>query len=145
MQKFSLLVPGPDTVVADRLGAFAVNLFCAFLLARYRAHSGSLTRAAFLSARNDAFANIAIIAAGVLTAVTVSPWPDLLVGLVFFAFDLGAAREVLLRPLRSDMPRLPSLEDLLINFLFMTVKELGALVASRINAVLCEGRFRSIC
>jgi Co/Zn/Cd efflux system component len=31
---------------------------------RFRAHSDSLTRAAFLSARNDVLANIAIIAAG---------------------------------------------------------------------------------
>ena len=62
--------------------------------ARYRAHSGSLTRAAFLSARNDAFANIAIIAAGIVTAATVSPWPDLLVGLGIFAMNLDAAREV---------------------------------------------------
>jgi hypothetical protein len=31
------------------LGALGINLFCAFLLARFRAHSGSLTRAAFLS------------------------------------------------------------------------------------------------
>ena len=48
--------------------ALAVNLLCAFMLARYRDHAGSLTRAAFLSARNDALANIAIIGAGLLTA-----------------------------------------------------------------------------
>jgi hypothetical protein len=33
-----------------------------------------LTRAAFLSARNDASANIAIIAAGLATIVTLSAW-----------------------------------------------------------------------
>ena len=94
-QKLSLLVPpAPIPLSLTGLGALAVNLFCAFLLARYRAHSGSLTRAAFLSARNDAFANIAIIAAGVVTAATVSPWPDLLVGLGIFAMNLDAAREV---------------------------------------------------
>jgi Co/Zn/Cd efflux system component len=65
-------------------GALAVNLFCASLLARFRAHSGSLTRAAFLSARNDALANVAIVAAGLLTIVTLSAWPDLLVGLGIF-------------------------------------------------------------
>ena len=94
-QKLSLLVPpAPIPLSLTGLGALAVNLFCAFLLARYRAHSGSLTRAAFLSARNDAFANIAIIAAGIVTAATVSPWPDLLVGLGIFAMNLDAAREV---------------------------------------------------
>lgn len=50
------------------LGALVVNLFCAFLLSAYRVHSGSLTRASFLSARNDAIANVAIIAAGFVTA-----------------------------------------------------------------------------
>jgi Co/Zn/Cd efflux system component len=38
-----------------------VNLTCALMLARYRTHGGSLTRAAFLSARNDVLANVAII------------------------------------------------------------------------------------
>jgi Co/Zn/Cd efflux system component len=77
-------------------GALCINLFCAFLLARFRAHGGSLTRAAFLSARNDALANVAIIAAGLVTAATVSPWPDLVVGLGIFLMNLDAAREIFL-------------------------------------------------
>jgi Co/Zn/Cd efflux system component len=76
------------------LGALGVNLFCAVLLARYRAHRGSLTRAAFLSARNDALANVAIIIAGGVTALYLSPWPDLIAGAGIFAMNLGAAREV---------------------------------------------------
>lgn len=76
------------------LGAFAVNFGCALLLARYRHTGGSLSRAAFLSARNDVIANIAIIAAGGLTALTMSPWPDLAVGLGIFLINLDAAREV---------------------------------------------------
>ena len=64
------------------------------MLARFRTHSGSLTRAAFLSARNDAVANIAIIGAGLLTAYTLSVWPDLIVGLAIAAMNAGAAREV---------------------------------------------------
>ena len=54
---------------------------CRSILARYRHASGSLTRAAFLSARNDALANVAIVAAGLVTAATLSAWPDLIVGL----------------------------------------------------------------
>jgi Co/Zn/Cd efflux system component len=50
-----------------------VNLCCTCLLVRCRAQSSSLTRAAFLSVRNDVLANIAIIAAGPVTAATVSP------------------------------------------------------------------------
>ena len=63
--KFSVPVPpAPLPLSLTGAGALAVNLSCALMLARYRAHGGSLTRAAFLSARNDAFANIVIIAAG---------------------------------------------------------------------------------
>jgi Co/Zn/Cd efflux system component len=75
-------------------GALVVNVTCALLLARYRAAGGSLTRAAFLSARNDAFANVAIIAAGVATAWHASVWPDLAIGLGIAGLNLDAAREV---------------------------------------------------
>lgn len=94
-QKVAHPVPPDATLLSvTGLGALAVNLFCAYRLARFRAHSGSLTRAAFLSARNDAFANIAIIAAGLITAATLSAWPDLVVGLGIFLMNLDAAREV---------------------------------------------------
>lgn len=76
------------------LGALAVNLLCATVLARYRQHAGSLTRAAFLSARNDALANVAIIVAGGITAWTASVWPDLVVGLAIAVMNADAAREV---------------------------------------------------
>ncbi len=75
-------------------GALVINLSCALMLARFRNQSGSLTRAAFLSARNDVLANIGIIAAGLLTASTGSAWPDLAVGVVIGALNAGAAREV---------------------------------------------------
>ncbi|SFK27598.1 cation transporter [Caulobacter sp. UNC279MFTsu5.1] len=75
-------------------GALAVNLFCAFLLARFRERSGSLTKAAFLSARNDALANLAIIVAGAVTAVTRSPWPDIVAGLGIAAMNVDAAKAV---------------------------------------------------
>jgi Co/Zn/Cd efflux system component len=75
-------------------GALVINLLCAFMLVRFRTQSGSLTRAAFLSARNDALANVAIIAAGFMTAYTHSGWPDLIVGLGIAAMNADAAREV---------------------------------------------------
>ncbi|MGI9088348.1 MAG: cation transporter [Chthoniobacterales bacterium] len=94
-QKFAHPVPPDATLLSvTGFGALCVNLFCAFTLARFRSHSGSLTRAAFLSARNDALANIAIIAAGLLTFATTSPWPDFTVGLGIFLLNLDAAREV---------------------------------------------------
>jgi Co/Zn/Cd efflux system component len=65
------------------------------MLARYRHQSGSLTKAAFLSARNDALANVAIIVAGLVTALAwASAWPDLVVGLAIALMNADAAREV---------------------------------------------------
>lgn len=94
-QKFVHPIPPDATLLsAAGLGALAINLFCAYRLARFRAHSGSLTRAAFLSARNDALANIGIIAAGFVTIATLKAWPDLVVGLAIFLMNLDAAREV---------------------------------------------------
>ena len=87
--------PDPFALSLTGLGALFVNLCCAFLLARFRSHSGSLTRAAFLSARNDAIANVAIILAGLLTAyLWRSVWPDIIVGLAIAAMNIDAAREV---------------------------------------------------
>jgi Co/Zn/Cd efflux system component len=88
-------VPGPIPLSVTGFGALAVNLSCAFILAGYRDHRGSLTRAAFLSARNDALANVAIIAAGAVTALLWnSVWPDLVVGLAIAVMNADAAREV---------------------------------------------------
>jgi Co/Zn/Cd efflux system component len=94
-RKLSLPVPpAPVPLSLTGLGALAVNLICALMLARFRAHGGSLTRAAFLSARNDVLANVAIVAAGLVTAYRHSAWPDLIVGLGILAMNLDAAREV---------------------------------------------------
>jgi Co/Zn/Cd efflux system component len=94
-EKFSAPIPPePWLLSTTGIGALFVNLFCAFLLAKFRHHSGSLTRAAFLSARNDAAANLAIIAAGLVTLVWASGWPDLIVGIGIALMNADAAKEV---------------------------------------------------
>lgn len=94
-QKFQVpLAPDALDLSLAGTGALAVNLLCAFLLARYRSGAGSLTKAAFLSARNDAVANVAIIAAAGVTVLTQSGWPDLVVGLAIAAMNADAALEV---------------------------------------------------
>jgi len=90
----SPVVPDPVTLTLVGIGALAVNLTCAMLLARVKGAGGSLSRAAFLSARNDVAANVAIIGAGFATAITVSPWPDLIVGVGIAVLNAGAAWEV---------------------------------------------------
>jgi Co/Zn/Cd efflux system component len=91
----SAVPPAPALLSLAGLGALVVNATCALMLGRLRRQGGSLTRAAFLSARNDVLANIAIIAAGLVSAFAWrSAWPDLIVGLGIFLMNLGAAREV---------------------------------------------------
>ena len=91
----SPVAPAPLPLTLTGLGALAVNLSCALILARFRDHHGSLTKAAFLSARNDAFANIAIIATGVVTAfLWRSAWPDLITGVGIALLNADAARDV---------------------------------------------------
>jgi Co/Zn/Cd efflux system component len=86
--------PAPGPLIATASGAALVNLACSLLLVRSRHHGGSLSRAAFLSARNDVLVNIAIILMGLLTLATASGWPDLVLGVVIVALNLGAAKEV---------------------------------------------------
>lgn len=88
------VAPEPWLLSATGFGALVVNVGCALLLTRFRHHAGSLTRAAFLSARNDAYANVAIIGAGLLTLVWRSGWPDLIVGLGIAALNADAAVDV---------------------------------------------------
>ena len=88
------VVPAPVPLSLTGLGAMAINLGCALMLARIRHHAGSITRAAFLSARNDVIANVAIVAAGLLTAWTDSIWPDVVVGIGIGIMNADAAREV---------------------------------------------------
>ncbi|KGN41423.1 cobalt transporter [Knoellia aerolata DSM 18566] len=89
--------PAPPDVrwlVATALGAVLVNGLCAWLLARVRHVGGSLSRAAYLSARNDVLVNLLIVAMAAVTALTGSGWPDLLLGLVIVVIGLHAAVEV---------------------------------------------------
>ena len=89
------LVPEPIPLSLTGAGAMAINLSCALMLAKHRSSGGSLAKAAFLSARNDVVANLAIIAAGLVTALLWhSAWPDLIVGLAIAAMNADAAREV---------------------------------------------------
>lgn len=87
--------PDPLSLVLTAGGAVVVNSICAVLLLRQRDHGGSMTRAAWLAARNDVIINLGIIAMGVLTLTMVpNGWPDLVLGLGIVALNLRAAKEV---------------------------------------------------
>lgn len=86
----------PETVplTVTALGALAANLTAAAILSRHRHHAGSLARAAWLSARNDALANVAIIGAGLVALAWVSGWPDIIVGVGIAALNADAGLKV---------------------------------------------------
>lgn len=88
------VAPPVGPLVATALGAALVNGGCALLLARVRGHGGSLSAAAFLSARSDVAVNLAVVAMGAVTAWTRSGWPDLVLGAVIVLVNGSAAVEV---------------------------------------------------
>ena len=88
------LAPDVAPVVLASLGAIAINGTSAWLLVRVRHHGGSLSRAAFLSARNDVLVNVSVIVMAVVTLWTESGWPDLILGCFIILLALHAAYEV---------------------------------------------------
>lgn len=89
--------PSPPDVLSLMVtagGAVVVNGVCAWLLSRIRHHGGSMTTAAFVTARNDVIVNLAIIAMGLLTWLTDSGWPDIGLGVLIVLVNVGAAKEV---------------------------------------------------
>lgn len=95
IQRFSEPVaPEVAPVVLASLGAIVINGISAWLLVRVRHYGGSLSRAAFLSARNDVLVNVAIIVMAVITLWSASGWPDLILGCFIILLALHAAHEV---------------------------------------------------
>lgn len=91
---FDPTAPDVTALLVTAAGAAAVNAGCAFLLAGVRHHGGSLSGAAYLSARTDVAVNLAIIAMALVTASTGSGWPDIALGAVIVLVNTRAAWEV---------------------------------------------------
>ena len=75
------------------LGALLINFTCTIILMRFK-NDESLTKAAFLSARNDVLSNFIIIAAGLTIMFYPSIWPDLIAGIIVFSINFDAAYKV---------------------------------------------------
>ena len=90
------LHPGlPSAAVMSGIGmlALAANLACALLLYRHR-FGDSNRRAVWLCTRNDAFGNIAVIAAAGGVYVSAGPWPDVAVGVLLSSLAFVSALRV---------------------------------------------------
>ena len=85
----------PEAELMGGIGvaALLVNVAAALVLARFRAGDANV-RAIWLFSRNDALANVAVIAAAGLVAWTGSAWPDIAVAAVIALLFLHSAQEI---------------------------------------------------
>jgi Co/Zn/Cd efflux system component len=86
--------PPPVPLSLAALGALVINVLCAYLLAHHRHGGGSMAKAAWLSARNDALANVAIVVAALITLWVTTGWIDIIVGIGIAVLNADAARAV---------------------------------------------------
>lgn len=93
-QLISPVPPAPLSMSVVGVMALIANVTAAFVLMGLRKEESNI-RSVWLSARNDVFANIAIIAAGLGVLVTAAAWPDLLVGVGIAAMNLLTAFSVI--------------------------------------------------
>ncbi len=91
----SLHAVAPQAELMGGIGVVAliVNVTAALVLARFREGDANV-RAIWLFSRNDALANVAVVAAAGLVAWTGSAWPDLLVAGVVALLFLRSASEI---------------------------------------------------
>lgn len=89
------VVPNGGGMSLIGFGALIINIYCAYILVKHKSEEGGLAKAAYLSARNDALANVLIICAGLITYFWRSQMPDLLIGVAIFVMNFDAAIQVI--------------------------------------------------
>ena len=99
----------PEAHLRGGIGVVAllVNIAAALVLSRFRNEGDATARAIWLFSRNDALANVAVIVAAGLVAITGAAWPDLLVAGVIALLFLHSAYDIIrdaLRELASHKP-----------------------------------------
>ena len=89
---------GSEPVSALMMGfglvALVANVYCLMLIAKNR-NSGAHMRASWIFSANDVIANVGVILAGALVALTGSRYPDLVIGLIIGAVVLIGAFRIL--------------------------------------------------
>ena len=84
------VVPMASTMGIVGSLALVINLFCAYLLLRFRDDDINM-RSAWLCSRNDVLANLGVLAAAGGVAWTGSHWPDLAVGVIIAGLILQSS------------------------------------------------------
>ena len=86
----------PEAFTMGMVGglALAANLFCAFLVFRFRRDDINM-KSAWLCTRNDVLANLGILVAAWAVAFTHSFWPDLVVGTLISILVFRSSLEII--------------------------------------------------
>jgi Co/Zn/Cd efflux system component len=88
------IVPAAEVMGPVAILALAANMTVALLLFRYRSGDANI-RSVWLCSRNDALANIAVLAAAGGVALTGTGWPDIAVAAGIAALALSSAVSVI--------------------------------------------------
>ncbi|MFP6741024.1 MAG: cation transporter [Alphaproteobacteria bacterium] len=93
----------PDAGIMGSIGVLALtaNVGAALLLYWHRGDDLNM-RSVWLCSRNDAIANVLVLAAAGAVAITATAWPDLIVGALIAALELSAAYTII----RAALPAL---------------------------------------
>jgi Co/Zn/Cd efflux system component len=90
-------IPEGSAMVGVSLLALAANVACLRIVARQR-HAGAHMEATYIFSASDVFANLGVIAAGLVVAWSGRPWPDWVIGAAIGIVVLvGAIRILRLR------------------------------------------------
>ncbi len=103
LYKAFFVVGAPSAAVMGwaATAALAANVICALLLYRFRQGDANM-RSVWLCSRNDAFGNIAVLAAALMVALSASRWPDLAVAVLIAGLALSASLQVV-RQARAEL------------------------------------------
>lgn len=88
------VVPVAETITIISSIALVANLFCLFLLTRYK-KTDLNTKSAWTCSRNDVIGNVGVMIAGVLVGYFNSMWPDIIIGFIIAIYVLYSSIDVI--------------------------------------------------
>lgn len=86
--------PVSTLMMSFGLVALIANIICLMLISKNK-EGGAHMKASWIFSANDVIANLGVILAGFLVALTGSPYPDLVIGLIIGLIVLNGARRIL--------------------------------------------------
>ncbi|MFH1254936.1 MAG: cation diffusion facilitator family transporter [bacterium] len=95
------VIPVAETITIIGLLALLVNATSFILLLKHKAKDLNV-RSAWICSRNDVFANIGVIIAGLLVARFNSMWPDVTVGLIIASIVIQSSFQIIKESLKHS-------------------------------------------